>query len=60
VVYPAQVFAFAAFVSGRAGAFSPPARVASRTAYALAPDVTGWPGQSQEARTPATMAGAQP
>jgi cold shock protein len=31
--------------------------VASRTAYALAPDVTGWPEQSQEARTPATMAG---
>jgi cold shock protein len=42
-----QVLASASLAPGRAGWFSPPAPVASRTAYAPAPDVTGWPQQSQ-------------
>src|SRR2546429_8404823 len=53
-LHPAQVFAFAAFAPWPGGGGSRhPAPVASRTAYAPAPDVTGWPEQSQEsARAP--------
>jgi hypothetical protein len=43
-----------------AGVFSPPGTRASCTAYAPAPDVTGWLEQSQEARSPAAMEGAHP
>jgi hypothetical protein len=55
LVLPAQVFASPAFASWPDGGVL----AAGRTAYAPAPDVTGWLEQSQEARSPAAMAGAQ-
>jgi cold shock protein len=48
---------FAAFAPWLGGVFSPPARVASRTAYAPAPDVTGWPEQIAERADPGRHGG---
>jgi cold shock protein len=60
LVHPAQVLASAAFAPRPGGVVLAAHHPwpASRTAYAPAPDVTGWPEQSREsARTPAAMAG---
>jgi cold shock protein len=53
LVHPAQVLTSPAFAPWPGGVVL----AADRTAYASAPDVTGWPEQSQDVWSPAAMTG---